>query len=104
MTIVGPDGRKIYCNRAILSVCSTPFARMLSSEMAEGRAREIRIQQVDSRALELMVQYFYTGELFTCFPMMYKLNCVIAFIAISLLHHGFIPSQNLYNTFWVRIR
>ncbi|GMH45544.1 hypothetical protein BSKO_13501 [Bryopsis sp. KO-2023] len=63
VTIIAPDERKIYCHRAILSVCSKPFARMLSSEMAEGRAREIRIKQVDPRALELMVQFFYTGEI-----------------------------------------
>ena len=62
MTIILPDGTNVHCHRFVLSVGSEVFWRMFNSEMVEGNSRKVEIREVDSRAMEQMLMYLYTGH------------------------------------------
>ena len=48
----------------VLSAASDYFAAMFTSEFGESSQNEIELRGVDPDALETLVSYCYTGELF----------------------------------------
>lgn len=54
--------RRIPAHRIVLSASSDYFSAMFMSDVREANQDEIQIQDVDSEALNSLVQYMYTGE------------------------------------------
>jgi len=53
--------RRFPAHRAVLAAASPVFAAMLSSDMKESQAREIRIFDSDERSVQDTLEYIYTG-------------------------------------------
>ena len=58
------DGARIPAHKAILCTCSPYFKAMFSSSYSESNQDSVVIREVSSSALELLVQYFYTSEVY----------------------------------------
>lgn len=55
--------RRIPAHRIVLSASSDYFSAMFMSDVREANQDEIQIQDVDSEALNSLVQYMYTGRI-----------------------------------------
>ncbi|XP_029657468.1 kelch-like protein 12 [Octopus sinensis] len=53
----------INAHRIVLCACSNYFRKMFLCGMVESTSDEIHIQNVDSRIMQLIVDYAYTGEI-----------------------------------------
>lgn len=62
VAFVAPDGRRLHCNRQILSKACPLFRRMLSSEIIEGSSDDIHVQEVDPQALEHTLKFAVDGD------------------------------------------
>ncbi|CAB5190787.1 unnamed protein product [Rhizophagus irregularis] len=60
--IKGNDGEEINAHRLILVARSEVFKRMLLSEMKESTQDVIEFQEFSSKALQVIVEFFYTGK------------------------------------------
>lgn len=49
--------------RVILSACSPYFRAMFTGELAESRATEVTIRDVDEQAMEQLVDFCYTAHI-----------------------------------------
>ena len=49
--------------RVILSACSPYFRAMFTGELAESRATEVTIRDVDEQAMEQLVEFCYTAHI-----------------------------------------
>ena len=58
------DGARIPAHKSILSACSPYFKAMFSSGYSEANQGSVIIREVSSTALELLVVYFYTSEVY----------------------------------------
>lgn len=58
------DDVRIPAHRSILCACSPYFKAMFSSSYSEANQGSVVIRDVSSTALELLVQYFYTSEVY----------------------------------------
>ena len=60
--------RRIPAHRIVLSAASDYFSAMFMHDVREANQDEIKMQDVDSEALNSLVQYMYKGEylLTTC--------------------------------------
>ncbi len=56
------DTVEIPCHKAVLAACSPYFYAMFTGELAEARADRIVLQEVDGRALSLLIDFTYTAE------------------------------------------
>ena len=56
------DGLEIPCHRAVLAACSPYFYAMFTSDLAEARADRIVLQEIDGKALSLLIDFVYSGE------------------------------------------
>ena len=56
------DGLEIPSHKAVLAACSPYFYAMFTSDLAEARADRIVLQEVDGKALALLIDFAYTGE------------------------------------------
>lgn len=54
--------KKIYAHRVILSACSPYFRAMFTGELAESRQTEVVIRDIDERAMELLIDFAYTSQ------------------------------------------
>ena len=60
--ILEAEGVEIPAHRIVLASCSQYFSAMFTSELSESRAEKIILQEVDGRALALLVDFVYTSE------------------------------------------
>ena len=58
------DNVRIPAHKSILCACSPYFKAMFSSSYSEANQGSVVIRDVSSTALELLVQYFYTSEVY----------------------------------------
>lgn len=52
-----------FVARVILSACSPYFRAMFTGELAESRATEVTIRDVDEQAMEQLVDFCYTAHI-----------------------------------------
>ncbi|XP_055696149.1 kelch-like protein 5 [Lutzomyia longipalpis] len=61
--IAGVDGKRVPAHRLVLSAASAYFAAMFTGSLRETQEREITLGEVTGTALQLLVQYCYTGTI-----------------------------------------
>ncbi|XP_057264410.1 kelch-like protein 30 isoform X2 [Pezoporus wallicus] len=55
-------GREFPCHRGILALCSHYFYAMFSGDFAESIAARVELKEVDAGALEMLLDFAYTGK------------------------------------------
>ncbi|XP_013794268.1 kelch-like protein 8 [Limulus polyphemus] len=55
-------GKSIKCHKVILACCSPYFCAMFTSPLAESKQKIINIKDIDESAMELLIQFAYTGK------------------------------------------
>ena len=55
--------RRIFAHRVVLASCSSYFLAMFTGGMAESFENTVTLKDVDSRAIELLIDFAYTGKL-----------------------------------------
>ena len=53
---------EISAHRAVLASCSPYFYAMFTGELTESKADRVVLQEIDGRALTLLVDFIYTAE------------------------------------------
>ena len=53
---------EISAHRAVLASCSPYFYAMFTGELAESKADRIVLQEIDGRALALLIDFIYMAE------------------------------------------
>ncbi|XP_041987584.1 kelch-like protein diablo [Aricia agestis] len=61
--VLNVASRKLFAHRVILSACSPYFRAMFTGELAESRATEVTIRDVDESAMEQLVEFCYTAHI-----------------------------------------
>ncbi|XP_052756737.1 kelch-like protein diablo [Galleria mellonella] len=61
--VLNVANRKLFAHRVILSACSPYFRAMFTGELAESRATEVTIRDVDEQAMEQLVDFCYTAHI-----------------------------------------
>ncbi|XP_060802015.1 kelch-like protein diablo [Amyelois transitella] len=61
--VLNVHNRKLFAHRVILSACSPYFRAMFTGELAESRATEVTIRDVDEQAMEQLVEFCYTAHI-----------------------------------------
>ncbi|NXP53716.1 KLH30 protein, partial [Heliornis fulica] len=56
------DGREFSCHRSVLALCSHYFCAMFSGNFAESIAVRVELKEVDPSALEMLLDFAYTGK------------------------------------------
>ncbi|XP_043246385.1 kelch-like protein 17 [Amphibalanus amphitrite] len=57
---------KINAHRIVLAACSPYFSAMFTNDLAEKRQCQITLHDIDAHAIQLLVDFAYTGELQIC--------------------------------------
>ena len=57
------EGIEIPAHRVVLAACSSYFNAMFTGELSESRAQKILLQEVDGKALGLLIDFVYTSEI-----------------------------------------
>ncbi|XP_062843414.1 kelch-like protein 24a [Trichomycterus rosablanca] len=60
--VIGVQGREFPCHRAMLSACSGYFQAMFCNDHRESRQTLVEISGVQAEAMEVLLQYVYTGQ------------------------------------------
>ncbi|XP_047134904.1 kelch-like protein 20 [Hydra vulgaris] len=55
--------RRFRAHKVVLAACSSYFRAMFTREMAEQRQEEVLIQDIDEKAMELLIDFAYTGNI-----------------------------------------
>ncbi|VVD05625.1 kelch-like protein diablo [Leptidea sinapis] len=61
--VLNVANRKLFAHRVILSACSPYFRAMFTGELAESRATEVTIRDVDEHAMEQLIEFCYTAHI-----------------------------------------
>ncbi len=56
------DNMEIPAHRAVLAACSPYFYAMFTGDLAEAKAERIVLQEIDGKALALLIEFVYTSE------------------------------------------
>ncbi len=57
------DSIEIPCHKVVLCACSQYFYAMFTGDLAEAKANRIILQEIDSSALVLLIDFVYTSEI-----------------------------------------
>lgn len=57
------DGLEIPAHRVVLAACSPYFYAMFTGDLAEAHTERIVLQEIDGKALALLVEFMYTAEI-----------------------------------------
>ena len=57
------DGIEVSCHRAVLAACSPYFYAMFTGELYESKADKVVLQDIDGKALVMLVDFMYTSEI-----------------------------------------
>ncbi|XP_013112381.2 kelch-like protein 26 [Stomoxys calcitrans] len=57
------EGRTFKAHRVVLAACSDYFCAMFTDAMREARQSEIKLNGVNARGIELLIEYAYTSKL-----------------------------------------
>jgi len=57
------DGHTFKCHKAVLAARSPVFKTMFTTDMQEKETQEVKIVDFPKRAIQLMLQYIYTGSM-----------------------------------------
>ena len=57
------DGLEVPAHRSVLAACSPYFYAMFTGELSEAKAEQIVLQEIDGKALALLVDFIYTSEI-----------------------------------------
>ena len=57
------DSIEMPAHKAILSACSQYFYAMFTGEMTESKMDRITLQEIDPKALSLLIDFVYTSEI-----------------------------------------
>lgn len=57
------DGREFYAHKMVLASCSQYFLAMFT-KFEEKKSDTVVLQGIDPTALDLLIQYMYTAEIF----------------------------------------
>ena len=61
--ILVADGLEIPAHRAVLAACSPYFYAMFTGDLTEAHTERIVLQEIDGKALALLVEFMYTAEI-----------------------------------------
>ena len=61
--ILKAGANEIPAHRVVLASSSPYFFAMFTSELSESRQMVVTMREIDSHALELLVEYMYTAEI-----------------------------------------
>lgn len=59
--IAGNDGKRVPAHRIVLSASSAYFAAMFTGSLRETKEEEVTLGEINGDALQILVQYCYTG-------------------------------------------
>ena len=54
--------RSFLCHRVVLSCCSRYFRSMFTSQMRESRSHSVELKELDSQAVDCLLQFAYSGR------------------------------------------
>jgi len=57
------DGIEVPCHRAVLAACSPYFYAMFTGELFESKADKVVLQDIDGKALLMLVDFMYTSDI-----------------------------------------
>ncbi|XP_077999159.1 kelch-like protein 3 [Glandiceps talaboti] len=60
--VLEAESVQIPAHRVVLAACSPYFAAMFTGELSESRAEKVTLQEIDGKALNLLVDYVYSAE------------------------------------------
>ena len=57
------DSIEVPAHRAVLAACSPYFYAMFTANLSESKAERIVLQEIDGKALAMLVEFVYTAEI-----------------------------------------
>ena len=57
------DGLEMPAHKAVLAACSPYFYAMFTGDLSEARETRIVLQEIDGKALSMLVEFVYTSEI-----------------------------------------
>ncbi len=61
--ILVAEGVEVPAHRPVLAACSSYFYAMFTGELSESKAERIQLQEIEGRALSMLVDFIYTSEI-----------------------------------------
>ena len=61
--ILVADSVEVPAHRPVLAACSPYFYAMFTANLAESKAERIVLQEIDGKALALLIEFVYSSEI-----------------------------------------
>jgi hypothetical protein len=71
---------EIPAHKVVLSSCTSYFYAMFTQDLAEAKADRITLQEIDPKALVLLIDFIYTSEIFVIMSVKAFRTDIIVFI------------------------